>query len=75
MQIPMNHLKYGQKAEVSAVNISGKFGKRLMDMGLLPGTQIKCILKSGPMACYEILGSSIAMHSKDLNDIVVTLVA
>ncbi|MBN2427711.1 MAG: ferrous iron transport protein A [Deltaproteobacteria bacterium] len=40
-EINMREMKVNQSGIVSAVKVSGELGRRIRDMGLLPGTEIK----------------------------------
>ena len=64
-------LKLGEMAHV--VNISNKsdISRRLLDIGLIPGTRIECVLIS-PMQnpkAYIIRGAVIAIRNEDASDI------
>ena len=64
-------LKLGEMARV--VNISNKsdISRRLLDIGLIPGTRIECVLIS-PMQnpkAYIIRGAVIAIRNEDASDI------
>lgn len=41
--ISLRHLSPGQSAVVAKVTTSGELGRRLRDMGLVPGTPLKVI--------------------------------
>lgn len=77
--IPANllvHLKPGQSGRV--VNISplchGPERRRLMDLGILPGTIISAEMKSpsGDPTAYNIRGSLIALRQEQANYINIT---
>ncbi len=40
-EINMREMKVNQSGIVSTVKVSGELGRRIRDMGLLPGTEIK----------------------------------
>lgn len=41
--IPMRKLAVGQKARVVSVSGSGELGRRIRDMGLVPGAEVQII--------------------------------
>ena len=69
----MAELKVSQRARVTQLLVEGLTRRRLLDLGLLPGTEVKVLMKSplgNPMA-YEIRGSVLALRSEDASKIVV----
>lgn len=67
----LSELKLGDNAYV--VNISNKscISRRLLDIGLIPGTKVECVLVSpakNPKA-YMIRGAVIAIRNEDAFDI------
>lgn len=69
----LSSLKLGEKAEV--INISshcrGQQRRRLMDLGIVPGTIITAELKSasGDPVAYQVLGANIAIRKKQADQI------
>lgn len=41
--IGMRQLQVGQKARIASVGASGELGRRIRDMGLVPGTEVAVI--------------------------------
>lgn len=39
--IPMRHMAAGQKGVISKVKANGELGRRLRDMGMVPGTPVE----------------------------------
>jgi ferrous iron transport protein A len=76
MQKQLASLKEGQVASVIGLLAKGGMRRRLMDLGVIAGTSIKCIQKSpsGDPTAYEIRGAIIALRMEDANDILVRLV-
>jgi ferrous iron transport protein A len=68
---PLNTLKTGEKGYVKAINISGAMKRRLFELGLIPGTEISCLLKSpsGDPVAYLIRGAVIALRSEETSNI------
>jgi DtxR family Mn-dependent transcriptional regulator len=71
----LSSLKPGQQAQVKALSprIRGAERRRMMDLGLLPGTQIESIMVSpgGDPTAYRVRGALIALRKQqaDLIDI------
>ena len=66
-------LEVGQRARVTQLLVEGLTRRRLLDLGLLAGTEIRVVMKSplGNPIAYEIRGSVLALRSKDASKIVV----
>ncbi|MBP3448034.1 MAG: ferrous iron transport protein A [Clostridia bacterium] len=64
---PLSQLPMGQNATVLKILTSGTMRRRLQDLGIIPGTQIECVLKSpaGDPVAYRIRGALIALRKKD----------
>lgn len=64
----LNELKIGEEAEVAGIagSCRGQQRRRLLDLGIVPGTLIKAIRASalGDPIAYEIRGSLIALRKK-----------
>jgi len=74
MKISMGELNRGQKAAVLSVDTKcSSFNRDLAILGLVPGTQIECLLKYGDISCYLIRGSRIALQNSFLNEVLVYL--
>ena len=67
----MSSLKTGEKGKVLGISkaLRGQQRRRLMDLGVVPGTEIIAELKSasGDPTAYRIKGASIALR-KTLSD-------
>ncbi len=64
-------LRVGEKAIIIKVNNKGDIRRRLLDIGLIPGTEVESILKSpsGDPAAFLIRGSLFAIRSEDASKI------
>lgn len=60
-------LKEGEKAQVVALWHPGGLRRRLLDIGLIGGTEVECLGKSplGDPAAYLIRGAVIAIRAAD----------
>ncbi len=70
---PLDTLSQNQKATVVAILSSGNERRRHLDLGLVPGTNIKMLFEShnrNPKA-YLIRGTVIALRNQDANKILV----
>lgn len=65
--LSLNMLQVGQSARVEAVAARPDLQRRLLDLGLIPGTAVTCTAKSpaGDPAAYLIRGAVIALRSRD----------
>ncbi len=68
-QIPLNHLPIGKKANVSTLTSDGTARRRMLDLGVISGTEIEPLYKSpsGNPVAYLIRGAVIALRS-DVSD-------
>ena len=63
----MNDLVPGQRARVFRVEAAGSMRRRLLDIGLIPGTRVTCQGHSpaGDPAAYLVRGTVIALRGTD----------
>lgn len=68
----LDEIEVGQKARILRLRVEGLTRRRLLDLGLLPGTEVKAVLKSplGSPIAYEIRGSILALRPEDAAKIV-----
>jgi len=66
-------IKVGQRARVVKLLVEGITRRRLLDLGLLPGTEVRAVMKSplGTPTAYDIRGSVLALRTEDASKIVV----
>ncbi len=69
--VPMCALKPGETGTVREVTLTGSMRRRLQDIGLIPGTPIRCVGVSpmGDPAAYRIRGAVIALRADDCRGI------
>ena len=67
MSMSLNALRQGDCAYVSEISARSAIGRRLTDLGLVPGTRVGCELVSpaGDPAAYRIRGALIALRRRD----------
>jgi len=66
-------VEVGQQARILDLKVMGPTRRRLLDLGLLPGTTIRALMKSplGDPIAYDIRGSILALRLEDALKIVV----
>lgn len=71
----LTHMDEGQCAVVTGIDSSGGMRRRLMDLGIIEGTQIKCVVKSpfGEPVAYLIRGATIALRAEDSDNIRISI--
>lgn len=69
--ITLADLKPGEQATVLALNTSGLNRRRMMDLGILPGTTITAEMRSplGDPTAYRVRGSLVALRREQAQDI------
>ena len=69
----LSDIKAGEEARVTALCAKGAIRRRLLDIGLIDGTEIECIGVSpfGDPSAYLIRGAVIAIRNEDAKDILV----
>lgn len=69
----MADLKIGKSGIVDEINLKNHLKSKLMDMGLVKGTKIKCVLESpgGEISAYLIRGAVIAIRREDAENVLV----
>ena len=60
----LNSLRVGQSARVSHIEAEPAMRRRLLDIGLIPGTRVTCTAAGDP-AAYLIRGAVIALRGRD----------
>lgn len=63
----LNSLMPGEKGIIESINTSGALRRRLLDMGLIKGTEVSCLFKSfyGDPKAYRVRGTVIALRNSD----------
>ena len=74
-KIPLIQLKIGQKANVEKLTAEGITRRRLLDLGIIDGTEIEALYKSpsGNPVAYLIRGAVIALRSDVSKNILVSI--
>ena len=63
----LNSLRVGQGPRVSHIEAEPAMRRRLLDIGLIPGTRVTCtaVSPAGDPAAYLIRGAVIALRGRD----------
>ena len=71
---PMCALSPGECGTVSDITLGGAMRRRLQDIGLIPGTSVRCVGVSplGDPRAYEIRGAVIALRNDDAEAVHIT---
>jgi ferrous iron transport protein A len=71
MSMTLNQLKLGETATITALNAKGMDRRRLMDLGILPGTRLVAELKSplGDPVAYRVRDTLIAIRNAQASQI------
>lgn len=73
MNLTLNDISVGQSATIYKLNSIGNMRRRLLDIGLVDNTKIKCIGKNASenMKAFLIRGAVIAIRTDDLKNILI----
>lgn len=70
----LSQLSPGQSGIILALSKNLNIQRRLLDLGFVPGTRIKCLIRSplGDPTAYLIRGTVIALRREDASKILIT---
>lgn len=73
--VPLHLLPLGKKAKVRTLTSDGGTRRRMLDLGLVSGTEVEAIHKSpsGDPVAYQIRGAVIALRSEEASKIMVEM--
>lgn len=73
--LTLDQLELGHTATVTALNCTGSNRRRMMDLGILPGTVLQAELKSplGDPVAYWVRGALIALRRDQARQIQIEL--
>ena len=71
--VSLYDIKPGERAAVQQLLTTGPMRRRLLDLGLVPGTRIECVGQSpsGDPKAYLIRGAAIALRIEDARNILI----
>lgn len=63
----------GRTCKISSIELGGLLRRRILDLGILPGTQVQCIRKSptGDPVAYSVRNTMIVLRNDDASLIMV----
>lgn len=69
----LDNLEIGKIAEVVKIDTKDTIGRRFLDMGIVPGSKVECIMKSpsGNPIAYLVKGALIAIRKEDSKGILI----
>jgi len=72
----LDNLKVGESCIIKNIKDSSKIKRRLLDIGIIPGTKVECVLSSpsNDSLAYLIRGTTIAIRKIDSKEIEVLYV-
>ena len=72
----LNHIDIGNVAEIISIDGNENMKKRLLDLGMIPGTKVKAILSSGKkeFVAYMVRRTLIAIRKEDAMNIKVRVI-
>lgn len=65
--IALSEMAVGSSCIVASIELKGLLRRRILDLGMVPGTYIRCVRKSpaGDPVAYAVRGCTIALRSDD----------
>ena len=73
-EISLRQMNIGEKGVISNISVSGELGRRIRDMGLIPGTEISVVGRAplqDPVA-FRLSGVTVTLRNKEADYITVT---
>ena len=69
--IPLSDMRKGEKAVIKTILVKGDLRQRLMDIGFIEGTEVRCMRISpfGDPKAFLVRGAVIALRSEDSSGI------
>ncbi len=71
--VTLGSLKPGENGIIKSLRCIGLIRRRFLDIGLIPGTEVKAVLESfgGDPVAYRIKDTHIAIRKKDAESIII----
>ena len=72
----LSRLDPGQRARILSIRVDGAMRRRLLDLGLIEGTEVLCLGRSpmGDPSAYLIRGAVLAIRARDSSQILVNMI-
>lgn len=76
MCLSLENTKIGQKVRIKRVLNDDSIKRRLLDIGLTPGTVVERVLEnfSGNLVAYMIRGALIAIRNEDASNVIIEVI-
>ena len=70
-QLSLSDLAVGATCKIASVELAGLIRRRILDLGILPGTKVKCVRRSpsGDPIAFQVRGTTIALRDVDASSI------
>jgi Fe2+ transport system protein A len=67
LPMPLSSLKPGEQSNIVSLDVKGSLRRRILDLGIVPGTVLTCVGKApaGDPIAYLVRGTIIALRSED----------
>lgn len=71
VSLSLADLSIGSAGRIVSLELGGLLRRRILDLGMVPGTQVRCVRKSpsGDPIAFQVRGSIIALRTEDLKKI------
>jgi len=71
VSLSLADLSIGSAARIVSLELGGLLRRRILDLGMVPGTQVRCVRKSpsGDPIAFQVRGCIIALRTEDLKNI------
>ncbi|MGI6647655.1 MAG: FeoA family protein [Bacillota bacterium] len=71
--IPLSDIPVGATGVIAGLNLNGLLRRRVLDLGMVPGTFIECLRQSpsGDPTAYRVRGTTIALRRESTDQIAV----
>lgn len=73
-EISLRHMQVGETGVIADVKVSGELGRRIRDMGLIPGTEVTVVGRAplhDPVA-LRLSGVTVTLRNKEADYISIT---
>ena len=72
--VPLSKLPVGSLGRVADLKLDGLLRRRVLDLGMVPGTPVECVRKSpsGDPTAYQVRGATIALRNENAEQITVS---
>jgi ferrous iron transport protein A len=74
--ISLSELAVGSSCRIRSIELVGLLRRRILDLGILPGTVVECVRRSpaGDPTAYTVRGAIIALRRDDARQIKVAII-